>query len=233
MGDRLRVVLAVADDLIRQSLTLASERHGVEVVAEPVTAASLLASCRHCHPHVVVTGDHLGDEPVESFLDDLLSCGPRVIVVSEDPSPERLGCLLAKDVAGYFSHDAGPDEVVAGAIAAGRGELVLNAAVASTIIRQWRRMRLDPVGARSRGDLSLTPRESDILVAMADGLAAKAIAARLGVALKTVENHKIRIFDKLGVRSQAHAVTVALTLGLTPPSAGAAGWVQPVDVDQL
>ena len=45
---------------------------------------------------------------------------------------------------------------------------------------------------------------------MADGLATKAIATKLGVALKTVENHKIRIFDKLGVRTQAEAVSLAI-----------------------
>ena len=49
---------------------------------------------------------------------------------------------------------------------------------------------------------------------MTDGLAAKAIAAALGMAIKTVENHKIRIFEKLGVRSHAHAVTVAMAYGL-------------------
>jgi DNA-binding NarL/FixJ family response regulator len=215
MADGLRVVIASSDDLIRQLLTLACSRQGVEVVGEPVTSSRLFECCAASDPHVVVTCDRLDDQPVEAFLDALLVAGARVIVVSDDPSPDRLGSLLAREVAGFFSHDAGPDEVVAGIVAARRGELVLNAAVSSTIIRQWRRMRLEPPTAAGRG-LSLTPRESDILSAMAEGLPAKAIAGRLGVALKTVENHKIRIFDKLGVRSQAHAVTVAHTLGLAP-----------------
>jgi len=65
---------------------------------------------------------------------------------------------------------------------------------------------------------NLTARELEVLAAMADGLSAKAIALRLGVALKTVENHKVRIFDKLGVQTQAHAVSVAIGLGVTRPS---------------
>ena len=40
------------------------------------------------------------------------------------------------------------------------------------------------------------------------------MAARLGVVVKTVETHKVRIFEKLGVRSQAHAVTTAFAYGL-------------------
>ena len=49
---------------------------------------------------------------------------------------------------------------------------------------------------------------------MTEGLATKTIARRLGVASKTIENHKIRIFQKLGVRSQAQAVSVAIGHGL-------------------
>jgi DNA-binding NarL/FixJ family response regulator len=52
---------------------------------------------------------------------------------------------------------------------------------------------------------------------MVEGLAANAITKHPGVATKTVENHKIRIFDKLGVRTQAHAVAVAISHGLRTP----------------
>ncbi len=45
---------------------------------------------------------------------------------------------------------------------------------------------------------------------MVEGLSTKAIARRLGVAYKTVENHKIRDFEKLQVRTHAHAVSVAI-----------------------
>src|SRR5436305_1144934 len=72
---------------------------------------------------------------------------------------------------------------------------------------------------------NLTPRELDVLEAMSDGLATKAIASRLGVATKTVENHKVRIFDKLGVRTQAQAVSLAIGHGLLsrPPDLLEAG----------
>ena len=52
---------------------------------------------------------------------------------------------------------------------------------------------------------------------MADGLSAKAVGKKLGVAVKTVENHKIRIFEKLQVHTQAHAVSVAVSHGLLAP----------------
>lgn len=219
-----RVVIAHEDDLVRDILGLACALGDVVVVGEAQTYDELLHHCAAAQPDVTVTADRLGGILVEEALSALVGTGTRVIVLSGDPSPERLGELLARELCGYLSHDAGPDEVVGAIRAVARGEVALNPEVLSTILHQWRRMRAQPVSVGSRRRPSLTPRELDILAAMSDGLAAKAIALRLGVALKTVENHKIRIFEKLGVRSHAHAVTVAFAYGLaSPPSNGTDG----------
>jgi DNA-binding NarL/FixJ family response regulator len=53
---------------------------------------------------------------------------------------------------------------------------------------------------------SLTPRERDVLTLVARGLAGKQVARHLGISPKTVEQHKTRIFAKLGVPNQAAAV---------------------------
>lgn len=222
MTDGPRVVIAADDELVAQMLSLACDKRGVAIVGRAFTWEELLRTCGKATPDVAVVADHLGAVPVEACLDALAaSSSARVIVLSGDPSPERLVSLLADDVHGYFSYDAGPDQVVEGILAVARGEVALNPAVTSTIVRQWRRMRSQPIPLGLRRSGPLTRREHDILCAMADGLAAKAIAARLGVALKTVENHKIRVYDKLGVRSQAQAVTMAFALGLATERAPA------------
>jgi DNA-binding NarL/FixJ family response regulator len=75
---------------------------------------------------------------------------------------------------------------------------------------------LDPIRLAGRGSKktlacfgSLTQRETQILSRIADGLSSLQVATSLGISPRTVENHKQRIFAKLGVRSQAHAVAVA------------------------
>jgi DNA-binding NarL/FixJ family response regulator len=175
---------------------------------------------------VALVADRLGDVLIEERLDAILAAGARLVILSEDPSPDRLSRLLARDLFGYLSLDAGPGELVAAIQAVARGEVGLNPSVLSVIVNQWRRLRSQPLDLNRRRPV-LTPRELDILVAMSDGLTAKAIAARLGVALKTVENHKIHIFEKLGVRSHAHAVTVAMAYGLTAAADGAGVGVRP------
>jgi DNA-binding NarL/FixJ family response regulator len=214
MAGAPRVVIAHDDELIRDMLGLACARRGVDVVDQVDTYDDLLGACAGEAADVTVVADRLDGTPVEYVLDELLATDVRAIVLSADPSPDRLVQLLARDVYGYLSHDVGLDEVVSGILVVAGGQVALNAPVLSTIVHLWRRLRAQPVEFGVRRRLVLTPRELEILAAMTDGLAGKAIAARLGMALKTVENHKIRIFEKLGVRSNAHAVTVAMAYGL-------------------
>ncbi len=59
-------------------------------------------------------------------------------------------------------------------------------------------------------DVTLSVREREVLHRMVDGLTTKAIARQLGIATKTAEAHRSRIFVRLGVRTQREAVTRAL-----------------------
>jgi DNA-binding NarL/FixJ family response regulator len=58
---------------------------------------------------------------------------------------------------------------------------------------------------------ALTRRQRQILDLVAQGLAGKQVARRLGISPKTVEQHKTRMFERLGVPNQAAAVVVALS----------------------
>jgi len=61
---------------------------------------------------------------------------------------------------------------------------------------------------------TLTRRETEILARIAAGLSASEVSDQLGISRKTVEGHKRRIFTKLDVQNQAHAVAVATRAGL-------------------
>src|SRR5213078_1893180 len=60
----------------------------------------------------------------------------------------------------------------------------------------------------------LTEREREVLRLVGMGSTTREISGRLGISAKTVENHKHRIFSKLGVHNQAHAVSIAVRKGL-------------------
>lgn len=215
------VTVAHDDELILDVLAAACARHGIEVLDMARGYHELLILCAARRPDMVLVADRLDDVPVEDVVDEMAALDVRIIVLSDDPSADRLGQLLTHGISGLLSHDAGPGDVISGIRAVARGEMCLNPAVLTPIVQQWRRLRAQPVPVGARRRPALTPRELDVLAAMTDGLAAKAIAARLGMAVKTVENHKIRVFEKLGVRSQAHAVSVAMAYGLAPVAARA------------
>lgn len=64
----------------------------------------------------------------------------------------------------------------------------------------------------------LSRREAEVLGAISAGATTQQVARELGIRPKTVENHKQRIFSKLGVQNQAHAVAVATRLNLLLPA---------------
>jgi DNA-binding CsgD family transcriptional regulator len=66
----------------------------------------------------------------------------------------------------------------------------------------------------------LTARELDVLGLVGAGHTTREVSEALGISPKTVENHKQRIFVKLGVQNQAHAVAVAMRTGLLHADAG-------------
>jgi DNA-binding NarL/FixJ family response regulator len=79
---------------------------------------------------------------------------------------------------------------------------------------------LAPATPRLRGEC-LTDRELDVLYLISAGCTLQDMSTALNISPRTVENHKRRIFAKLGVHSQAHATASAVRLGLLrPPAAG-------------
>ena len=149
-------------------------------------------------------------EKFDEMIEALLGVGTRIIVICTNPSLERVIHLLELGVHGVMLDDSSPLEVATGVQAVARGGMALNPTVAVTLVQHWPRLRQDLARSDARIAGSLTPREAEVLEAMVEGLSTKAIARRLGVAYKTVENHKIRVFEKLQVRTHAQAVSVAI-----------------------
>jgi DNA-binding NarL/FixJ family response regulator len=68
--------------------------------------------------------------------------------------------------------------------------------------------------------IALTPREVEVLSFVAQGLANKDIAARLGTASGTIKMHIQNILEKLGAADRTHAVTIAIRRGILHLSSG-------------
>ena len=215
--DTVRVAVAHPAPFVREAIARVCERDGFVVTGTVESGAELVQHCREHSPEVVVVDAALEDGPVERRFGELLGSGARVVVLCDDRSPERYTVLLEAGASGFLQADSPSEHLHTAIRAVAAGAAVLHPTVAETVLGQWRRLRAEVSGNPARA-AGLTNREVEVLGAMTDGLANKAIARRLGITIKTVENHKTRIFDKLGVRTRAQAVSLAISQGLLAPT---------------
>jgi DNA-binding NarL/FixJ family response regulator len=126
-------------------------------------------------------------------------------VVALAADAEQAGDALRAGARSVLSRGAPAELVVAAVAAAARGLMVLDPGLAGSFVR---------APEPRSGAEPLTPREREVLALLAEGLANKAIAARLGVSEHTAKFHVNAILAKLGVDSRAEAIVRAARLGL-------------------
>jgi DNA-binding NarL/FixJ family response regulator len=224
MSSGLRVLVANPSPLLRSVQRRACETHAIEVVGQASSCVEALAQTRQARPHVVLSGTSFDDGELTEILRGVLATSARVLVVGDAPTASLLNTLLIAGISGYLYVDqVGVGELAAGVRTVAKGDAALHPAAAALVLQQWRASRTTTPVDTAAPRTDLTARELEVLTAMAEGLATKAIAMQLGVAIKTVENHKARVFAKLGARTHAHAVSLAIAQGLLSPT------LQPVE----
>jgi DNA-binding NarL/FixJ family response regulator len=137
---------------------------------------------------------------------------PRAIVVFGDDAASVAALRgLALEGWGLVSRDASSAELQAAVAAAAQGLVVLPPALVRTLGRDEVRVADAGPGALEE---ALTPRELEVLDLVSQGLANRAIAARLGITENTVKFHVASIVGKLGAVSRTDAVARGLRRGL-------------------
>jgi DNA-binding NarL/FixJ family response regulator len=132
-----------------------------------------------------------------------------IVLLLEDAGDEAALDALYAGAQAVLPRDA-PDAAVAAAIAAAaRGFGTLPRALLDTLVDAR-----EPDAPRAAGDEGLTPRELDVLAALADGASNKLIARRLGISFHTVKFHVASILDKLDADTRTEAVAQAARRGL-------------------
>ncbi len=132
-----------------------------------------------------------------------------VIAVTSFVEEARIRAALEAGATGYLLKDADADDVVDAIRAAVAGEIRLDPAVATVLAQS---LRTPPSSAAS-----LTPRELDVVILVAEGRTNREIGRRLGVAERTARTHVSNILTKLGLASRTQAAMWAVREGLVDP----------------
>jgi DNA-binding NarL/FixJ family response regulator len=143
-----------------------------------------------------------------------LSPSAKVVVLTALEDPEVIADALAAGACGYVPKTRAVDELMDVVRRAAAGELVMPERDLAPVLAQLRN-----ANARPEGELllrRLTPRETEILRALAAGETTSQVAEQLGISALTVQSHVKSILAKLGVHSKIEAVTLAWRFGLAP-----------------
>lgn len=133
-----------------------------------------------------------------------------LVLTAYDDAP-YVQAVLQAGANGYVLKTAQPEEIVQGVRDVSLGKMVLDAALASRLIRDMQtRDELAPI-------VALTARELEILTLAARGFTNKAISVQLTISDRTVQNHLANIFGKLNAASRTEAVMRAVAQHLIPP----------------
>jgi DNA-binding NarL/FixJ family response regulator len=201
--------LLIADDhpVVRDGLrAMLSTQPDMELVGEAATGTEAVERARALGPDVVLMDLQMPDLDGPAAIAALREQAPevRVLVLTTYGTDADITRAVEAGATGYLLKDA-PREQLFGAIrAAAKGESVLSPSVATRVLGRM----------RAPAEEALSPRELEILQAVARGLSNKEIGRRLYVSEATVKTHLLRIFSKLGVDDRTAAVTVALERGI-------------------
>ncbi|MEV0472642.1 response regulator transcription factor [Streptomyces prunicolor] len=148
-----------------------------------------------------------------------LESGPRVLVLTTFDLDAYVYEALRAGASGFLLKDAQPEELLNALRVVASGEGILAPAVTRRLIDTFAQGAPPPptvTGALAE----LTPRERQVLLHIASGLANAEIATALGVTTGTVKTHVNALLTKLGLRDRVQATILAYESGLIRPGSG-------------
>ena len=127
--------------------------------------------------------------------------GTRFLMYTTHDDDQRVFEALKAGADGYILKGSDPDEILRGVHELLAGGAPMSMAVARRVVRHFQQAPATPPT-----DHGLTPRETEVLAQLAEGLLYKEIAQRLGISEHTVRQHIHRIYEKLHVGNRTEAV---------------------------
>jgi DNA-binding NarL/FixJ family response regulator len=209
----IRVLVADDHTMVRQSLVSVLAASGLcEVVGEAADGLEAVAQALRLRPDVAIVDISMprlnGIEVVRRLHAELP--GTRTLVLTMHEEDEYVLHVVRAGAAGYLLKDSAVSDLIQAVrdVHAGKRHFGANAArVLAEAISQPQADPGDPYGR-------LTTREREIFHLVVEGATSKEIARRLDISVKTAENHRANILDKLGVRNTAELVRYAVRKGL-------------------
>lgn len=228
----VRIVIADDQDVVRAGFgALLDTQPDLSVVGSAADGATAVGVCRETRPEVVLMDVRMpvldGIEATRRIIAGAGAGagtgagpgrGPRIVMLTTFDLDEYVYDALAAGASGFLLKDMTAERLFEAVRVVAAGEALLAPTVTRRLIGEF--VRLRPHTAEPSPLALLTPRETEVLRLIAEGLSNAEIAARLTVSAETVKTHVSRVLAKLGARDRAQAVMLAYEFGLVVPRSG-------------
>ena len=208
----LRVLLADHHAIVLEGL-----RHILEpefkIVGEVADGRALVAVALMYRPEIIITAISLpllnGIEAAREIRK--INRKVKIIFLTMHADPSYAVSALDAGGSAYILKSAEVAEI----LVAIREVLSGRVYVSPSIDKEVLRVQMDRTGRREEAQTGLTPRQREVLRLLAEGKSLKEVAAVLKISVKTVEFHKYRIMNQLGLRTNAEMTKYAVKVGVT------------------
>ncbi|MDP9197829.1 MAG: response regulator transcription factor [Pseudomonadota bacterium] len=213
MSALIRVLVADDHTIVRQGIVSLLRDSGVcEVVAEAANGVEAVEKAMTVRPAVAlidITMPRLNGLEVVRRIRQALP-DTRVLVLTVHDDEEYVLPIVRAGATGYLLKNAAATELVEAVQTLNRGKAYFGPEAARIMAEQLQ----NPGEAQADPYQRLTPREREVFHLVVEGKASKEISRLLGISVKTAENHRARLMEKLSVHNTAELVKYAARKGL-------------------
>jgi two-component system, NarL family, response regulator NreC len=218
---KIRILIVDDHAILRAGLRLLiNAQPDMEVVSEAMDGQEALWKAREMKPDVALMDITMPETGGLQALEQLRQVCPhtRILVLTMHDDPAYALSVLTAGGLGYVVKRAADSDLLAAIRAVYRGRTFVDPTVAGSLVQDLLGKQA-ATGPTDRGvpRSLLSPREREVLRLLAQGYTYQQVAERMSVSPKTVESHRARIAQKLGLHSRAELTHYALESGLLTP----------------
>jgi len=225
----IRIVVADDHQVVRTGYSaLLDTQPDFTVLGTACNGAEAVQVCRDLHPDVVLMDVRMpeidGIEATRQLLEPARHAAtdsypaPRVLVLTTFDLDEYVYDALRAGASGFLLKDVTAERLFDAVRVVAAGEALLAPTVTRRLISEFAQLRPSKPDTTPAAALTaLTPRETQVLRLVAEGMSNPEIATRLVVTEETVKTHVSRMLSKLGLRDRTQAVITAYESGLVVP----------------
>ena len=213
-----KTILIIDDHpLLREGLKAIIGRDDrFEVIGEAGNGREGLQMARELKPDLVMVDMSLPDQSGIQLTRELknASLETRIMIITMHSKVDYIVKAFQAGATGYVVKESASERLLQGMDVVLKGEYFMDSSVSHKVVEKLMQLPGKEIKITDAKYETLTSREQEIMVLLAEGLSSKKIAEKLFISPKTVENHRSNIFCKLNLHNTIELIRYAARLGI-------------------